>query len=110
MKPCRTTRHPAPACAWKTNRAEYSADKVIFCGGAWTGKLLRDLGVDLVVTRQVLGWVWPKQPAFFELGTMPVFAIDRPGGSIWYGFPMTTESPASRLRCTQQGHKPIPIR
>src|SRR2546430_5127650 len=26
----------------KTNRGEYTSDKIIFCGGAWSGKLLRD--------------------------------------------------------------------
>ena len=72
----------------KTNRGTYEANRIIFCGGAWSGKLLSDLGVKLIVTRQVMGWVWPKQPALFELGTLPVWAIDRPGGSIWYGFPM----------------------
>jgi sarcosine oxidase len=81
----------------KTNCAEYSADKIIFCGGAWSGKLLRDFGIELVVTRQVLGWVWPKQPALFELGTLPVWAIDRPGGSIWYGFPMMAKSPGFKI-------------
>jgi sarcosine oxidase len=92
----------------KTNRAEYSADKVIFCGGAWSGKLVRDLGVELVVTRQVLGWVWPKQPALFELGTLPVWAIDRPGGSIWYGFPMTAESPGFKLALHATGNPTDP--
>jgi sarcosine oxidase len=81
----------------KTSRGEYSCDKIIFCGGAWSGKLLRDLGVELVVTRQVLGWVWPKQPSLFELGTLPVWAIHRPGGSIWYGFPMISDSPGFKL-------------
>jgi sarcosine oxidase len=81
----------------KTNRAEYTCDRIIFCGGAWSGKLLGDLGVDLVVTRQVLGWVWPKQPALFELGTLPVWAIERPGGSIWYGFPMIADAPGFKL-------------
>jgi len=81
----------------KTNRGEYTCDRIIFCGGAWSGKLLEDLGIDLLVTRQVLGWVWPKQPALFELGTLPVWAIDRPGGSIWYGFPMIAESPGFKI-------------
>src|SRR4051794_29329141 len=28
-----------------TNRATYSADRLIFCGGAWSERLVRDLGV-----------------------------------------------------------------
>jgi sarcosine oxidase len=94
----------------KTNRGEYTCDKIIVCGGAWSGKLLRDLGVELVVTRQVLGWVWPKQPALFELGTLPVWAIDAPGGSIWYGFPMIAGSPGFKLALHARGSATDPDR
>jgi sarcosine oxidase len=92
----------------KTNRGEYFADKIIFCGGAWSGKIVADLGVDLVVTRQVMGWVCPKQTALFELGSLPVWAIDRPGGSIWYGFPMTAESPGFKIALHARGMQTDP--
>src|SRR5687768_7202846 len=58
-----------PVLAWSadgrsatvtTPRGMYHADQLVFCGGAWTDKLVRDLGVPLRVTRQVLGWVQPK--------------------------------------------------
>src|SRR5207248_7858421 len=65
----------------KTSRGEYRSEKIIFCGGPWTDQLLRDLGVPLTVTRQVLGWVWPLEPEIFEIGRLPVWAIDQPDRS-----------------------------
>jgi sarcosine oxidase len=75
----------------------YRAAKVIFCGGAWSGNLLRDLGVPLIVTRQVLGWVWPRDPAPFAMGKLPIWMIDRPAGGTYYGFPMITLSPGLKV-------------
>ena len=72
----------------RTPKQTYSADRIVFCGGAWSAQLLRELSVPLVVTRQVLGWVWPKKPDQFALGTLPVWAINNDDGSIHYGFPM----------------------
>ena len=72
----------------RTSRSVYQSDRIIFCGGAWSERLLGDVGVNLIVTRQVLGWVWPREPALFELNTLPVWAIDHPDGTQHYGFPM----------------------
>jgi sarcosine oxidase len=81
----------------RTTRGEYRADKLVFCGGAWSGRLLKDLGANLTVTRQVLGWVWPTQPDLFTLGRLPVWAIDRLDGTIYYGFPMMNDVPGFKL-------------
>jgi sarcosine oxidase len=83
--------------AVRTSRNEYHAGQLIFCGGPWSGKLVRELGVELRVTRQVLGWVWPKQPEQFALGCLPVWAIDHLDGSIHYGFPMMDDVPGFKL-------------
>jgi sarcosine oxidase len=72
----------------RTHRGSYHADSAVFCGGPWTDLLVRRLGVQLVVTRQVLGWVQPLRPAAFELGTFPVWAIDHLDDTIHYGFPL----------------------
>jgi len=80
-----------------TDRGTYLAERLIFCGGAWSGKLLDQLGVHLKVTRQVLAWVWPKEPAQFELGQIPVWGIDSLDGGLYYGFPMIDESPGFKL-------------
>lgn len=81
----------------RTGKAEYSAAKVLFCGGAWTDKLVRDLGVPLTVTRQPLVWVWPTEPALFELGRMPVWILEHRDGSNHYGFPMLPDNPGFKL-------------
>jgi sarcosine oxidase len=81
----------------RTDRGSYHADQLVITAGPWAPALMRDLGVELRVTRQVLGWVWPEAPARFELGTFPCWAIedDAPGfEGIYYGFPLL---PASRF-------------
>ncbi|MDB6128218.1 MAG: N-methyl-L-tryptophan oxidase, partial [Verrucomicrobia bacterium] len=80
-----------------THRGTYQAERVVFCGGAWTDRLVQDLGVSLRVTRQTLGWVWPKTPARFELGRFPVWVIDRLDGSCHYGFPMMPDNPGFKI-------------
>ena len=80
-----------------TDNAKYVASKVIFCGGAWTEQLVRDLGVPLVVTRQAMGWVWPRRPELFELGRMPVWMIEHRDGTNHYGFPMLPDGPGFKL-------------
>lgn len=80
-----------------TDVGEYHADRLIFTGGAWTSKLIADLGVQLKVTRQVLGWVLPMQRELFELGRLPAWAIDSLDGGVYYGFPMLPASSGFKL-------------
>ena len=80
-----------------TDRATYHAGHILFCGGAWTDQLIRDLGVPLRVTRQVLTWVWPKVPGLFELGRIPVWTIDHLDGTTHYGFPMMPDNPGLKV-------------
>lgn len=76
----------------------------MFCGGAWSGKLVRELGVPLTVSRQVQVWVWPRRPALFELGRLPVWAIDVPGGWFPYGFPLHADgAPGVKLAFHKRG-------
>jgi sarcosine oxidase len=81
----------------RTPRQTYRADRLVFCGGAWSAKLVRDLGVSLIVTRQPLGWVQPKRPELFDLGRLPVWAIDHGDGSLHYGFPIIPDVPGFKL-------------
>jgi sarcosine oxidase len=81
----------------RTHKGQYSAGKILFCGGAWTEKLVRDLGVPLTVTRQPLVWVWPKDPSLFGLGKMPVWIMEHRDGSNHYGFPMLPDNPGFKL-------------
>jgi len=83
-----------------TDRDTYHGGHLVITAGAWTSGLVRDLGVELTVTRQVLGWVWPKTPERFALGRFTCWAIedDAPGfQGIYYGFPMTPEVPGLKL-------------
>jgi sarcosine oxidase len=76
----------------RTTSGTHTAAKLILCAGAWSGDLLRLPDVPLTVTRQVLGWVRPRQPALFQHGDFPVWNIDPNGDGdltgIYYGFPM----------------------
>ena len=76
----------------RTDRGNYRADQIVFCSGAWTGKLLEDLSRKLSVTRLALGWVWPKDKDSFALGKMPIWKIDD-----YYGFPMLPDYPGFKL-------------
>ena len=78
----------------RTAKDTYAAAHLVFCGGAWSGKLVRDLGVPLTVSRQFMAWFWPRNPETFDLGRFPVWAIDPPDGSFIYGFPIHPEGSA----------------
>jgi sarcosine oxidase len=81
----------------KTDRAIYQARRLIFCGGAWTGKLMLDIGVNIKVSRQIVGWVWPKKPEQFELGHFPIWAIAHENQALHYGFPMLSDRPGVKV-------------
>jgi sarcosine oxidase len=81
----------------RTTKGDYRADRLIFCGGPWTSRLVKDLGVELVVTRQTLGWVWPRRPELFALGAFPVWGIEAADGSLSYGFPMLPDNPGLKV-------------
>jgi sarcosine oxidase len=98
------------AVAVRTAKAEYHAGRIVFCGGPWTAKLVGDLGVQLVVTRQVLGWVWPRRPELFELGTFPVWGIEGDDGSLSYGFPLLRDNPGLKVARHGRGQETDPDR
>jgi len=94
----------------RTDRGEYHAEKLVFCGGPWTSSLVADLGIKLLVTRQVLGWVWPKEPELFELGRLPVWAIDHLDGTLHYGFPLLRDMPGFKIGHHGPGRETDPDR
>jgi sarcosine oxidase len=67
-----------------TSRGEFEAKSAIVAAGPWIGRLIPDL--PLRVTRQVMSWFEPREPALFELGRFPVFLMRTPHGN-HYGFP-----------------------
>jgi sarcosine oxidase len=67
-----------------TSRGDVEAKSAIIAAGPWIGRLVPDL--PLRVTRQVMTWFEPREPALFELGRFPVFLMRTPHGN-HYGFP-----------------------
>ena len=92
----------------RTDRGTYQGGQLIVCGGPWSDRLVRDLGVELVVTRQVWGWVAPRRPRMFDLGSMPVWAIDHLDGTIHYGFPMLPDNPGVKIAHHYRGPRVDP--
>ncbi|MCY4018113.1 MAG: N-methyl-L-tryptophan oxidase [Chloroflexi bacterium] len=72
--------------AVRTERGEYSADKLVICGGAWAYKLVPELTGKAVPERQVLIWLRPKQPELFRPERFPVWNALVDEGR-YYGFP-----------------------
>jgi sarcosine oxidase len=81
----------------ETPAATFHADQILFCGGAWTSELTRDLGIELRVSRQVVGWVWPKRPESFLPGRLPIWSFRRRDDTRLYGFPMNAEIPGLKV-------------
>ena len=90
-----------------TDRAEYRAAKLIVCGGPWAGTLLRDLRIELTVTRQVMTWVWPKRPERFADGALPVWAVGHDDGTLHYGFPMSRGDGGAGLKLAHHARGPV---
>lgn len=78
----------------ETHAAVYHANQLILTAGAWSSELMRLPPVKLRVTRQVIGWIWPRQPDRFRSPQFPVWLIepigDEPAGGVYYGFPLST--------------------
>lgn len=105
-----------PALDWQTDddgvtvrtaRATYTADRLVVTAGAWSPQLLAGLGIELRVSRQVVGWVWPRAPERFELGAFPCWAIEDDGEGfegIYYGFPLLRAGRFGGERGLKLGH------
>ncbi len=69
----------------KTIKGSYEAEQLVITAGAWSSKVLGDIGMELVVRRVPLFWFDAGQDYSFREG-FPCFAYDMPYGFI-YGFP-----------------------
>jgi sarcosine oxidase len=69
-----------------TDRGTITAGQAVVAAGGWIKQLLPDLPVPIRVTRQVVGWFAPSDPALFARERCPVFMIENPDG-MFYGFP-----------------------
>ena len=75
----------------KTSRGDIAAAGAIIAAGPWMRRLLPDLKLPLTVTRQVVGWFQPRDPALFAAGRFPAFIMETPHGN-HYGFPLYGDS------------------
>jgi sarcosine oxidase len=64
-----------------------AAPTVIVTAGAWTKAVLPQCPAPLRVTRQVVTWFEPREPALFAADRFPVFLLESAHG-IHYGFPL----------------------
>ncbi|MGI5247138.1 N-methyl-L-tryptophan oxidase [Dactylosporangium sp. CA-139066] len=72
----------------RTAAGTYRAGALVLCPGAWAPELLADLGVPIVVTRQVQFWFAPEggiEP--FRPEVQPIFIWEGPADTQVYGFP-----------------------
>jgi sarcosine oxidase len=69
-----------------TERGVVEAGQAIIAAGPWLPQLLPTFPIPLRVTRQVIGWFAPADPALFAPDRCPIFMIENANG-IFYGFP-----------------------
>jgi sarcosine oxidase len=91
----------------RTDAATYAGRRLIVTCGAWTSRMVRELGVELVVTRQVLGWVAPARVGEFALGRFPCWAAECEGG-VHYGFPVLPWHPGLKMARHARGARTEP--
>jgi sarcosine oxidase len=111
-EPVRSWHADAQGVRVFTDRGTYHAGHLVLTVGAWTSEHVRDLGIPLTVTRQVLGWVWPRTPERFALGRFPCWAIeDDVDGfqGIYYGFPMLSGPALDMPGLKVAHHAPGPV-
>lgn len=87
----------------RTGRSAYVADRVIFTAGAWTSRLVRDLGFPLTVTRQTLVWLWPAATDHFETKNCPVWLIELEPAIGYYGMPLLRHPPGVKVALHRAG-------
>jgi len=96
-------RFEEPAHAWQvrhgnvlvtTGRGIYTAGRIIISAGPWAPQLLAELGLPLVVERQVLHWFEPEGGvAPFLPDRFPIYIWEEADGTQFYGFPHQEGAP-----------------
>lgn len=69
-----------------TDRATYTAGRLVICPGAWAPQLLTDFGIPITVERQVLYWLDPVG-GVAPFVDHPIFIDENAAGEQIYGFP-----------------------
>jgi monomeric sarcosine oxidase len=91
-----TIAEETPAVGWgatpdgvwvETPGKRYAAAALIVTAGAWSTRLLAQLGLPIHIVRKTLWWQGVVDPRQFEPERFPVFITDSAAGEI-YGFPI----------------------
>jgi sarcosine oxidase len=93
--------HAAGGLRVVTDRETLGAGAAIVTVGPWIKSLLPDLPAPLRVTRQVMAWFAPSEPALFPSGRCPVFLIESRHG-VHYGFPPDRDG---RIKVAKHHHR-----
>jgi sarcosine oxidase len=70
----------------RTSKARYEAGRLVICAGPWAEKLVPELRSLAVPERQVLAWLQPYWPEYFQPAAFPVFNLEVEEGR-YYGLP-----------------------
>jgi sarcosine oxidase len=70
----------------RTTRGRYEAGRLVVCAGPWATRLIPELDGLAVPERQVLAWLQPARPEYFQPDAFPVFNLEAEEGR-YYGFP-----------------------
>ena len=65
-------------------------DRVVVAGGVWSGRLVPEVGRNLLVTLREMMFIEVEEPEKFARGRFPVWSDD-PDVNGWYGFPLLRE-------------------
>ena len=90
-EPVRAIRRQASGVRVQTDVGDYAADRLILTAGSWMLPLVRQLGLDLplTVTKELLAFYRPPDPAKYAPGHFPLFVQHFAGTtSIGSGFPL----------------------
>jgi sarcosine oxidase len=71
----------------RTSVGDFTAARLVVSAGAWAGKLLKEVGVELTVRRKSLFWFETRSPKYDVSRGFPVYLFELPAGT-FYGFPM----------------------
>ena len=78
------------ACIRVADEESHEFDRVVVAGGVWSGRLVPEVGKNLLVTLREMMFIEVEEPQKFERGRFPVWSDD-PDVNGWYGFPLLRE-------------------
>ena len=93
-----------------TDKARYTAEKLVLTAGAWSAGLAQELGIGLRVTRQVLAWFHPLGDRDrFSPGRFPCWFIESEPPYGHYGFPILPGDPGLKIAQHKPGEEIDPL-